>query len=253
MVGTGTSSGGAGSGGPSSRAHTRTAVVWRGLAGSIDGFAPGARVLDIGGGTGGFAVRVAEQGHQVTVVDPSPDALAILGRRSSETQVSDRVRGVQGDLAQLADLVAAGELASEFDLVMCHGVLEVVDAPAAALQVLAERVRPGGVLSLLVAQRHAAVVARATAGHLAQALATLRGSDVPRRFTADEVSALLVAAGFTDTTMHAVRVFTDLVPSTLVDLEPGAGNLLAELEEEVAERPEYLALATQIHALSRRP
>ena len=248
MVGAGTSSSGA-----SSRAHTRTAVVWRALSRRIHDLPAGAQVLDIGGGTGGFAVRVAEQGHQVTVVDPSPDALAILGRRSSETQVSDRVRGVQGDLSTVADLVAAGELAADFDLVMCHGVLEVVDDPAAALRVLAERVRPGGVLSLLVAQRHAAVVARAMAGHLTQALATLRAQDSPHRFTVEEISALLEDAGFTETTMHAVRVFTDLVPSSLVDLEPGAGGLLAELEEEVAERPEYLALGTQVHALSRRP
>ena len=28
---------------------------------------------------------------------------------------------------------------------------------------------------------------------------------------------------------------------------------IAELEQEVAERPEYLALATQIHALAHRP
>jgi 2-polyprenyl-3-methyl-5-hydroxy-6-metoxy-1,4-benzoquinol methylase len=248
MVGAGTSSSGG-----SSRAHTRTAVVWRGLVEHLADLPAQAEVLDIGGGTGGFAVRVAEQGHRVTVVDPSPDALAILGRRSSETQVSDRVRGVQGDLSTLADLVAAGELAADFDLVLCHGVLEVVDDPGAAMRVLAERVRPGGVLSLLVAQRHAAVVARATAGHLSQALATLRGSDTTRRFTVEEISSLLDGAGFGSTTMHAVRVFTDLVPSSVVDIEPGAGGLLAELEEEVAERPEYLALGTQVHALARRP
>lgn len=243
--------------GAGASAHsTRTAVVWRGLAERLAGLPAQAQVLDIGGGTGGFAVRVAEHGHQVSVVDPSPDALAILDRRSSETQVSDRVRGVQGDLSTLADLVAAGEVAAQFDLVMCHGVLEVVDDPASAVQALAGRVRSGGVLSLLVAQRHAAVVARASAGHLAQALATLRGQDAqdtPRRFTVAEVSALLDGAGFTDTTMHAVRVFTDLVPSSVVDIEPGAGGLLAELEEEAAERPEYLALGTQLHALSRRP
>jgi hypothetical protein len=45
-----------------------------------------------------------------------------------------------------------------------------------------------------------------------------------------------------------VRVFGDLVPSSLVDLEPGASAALAALEEAVAERPEYLALATQVHA-----
>ena len=244
---------GASSSAAGSHAHLRTAVVWQGLAQQLATLPAQAEVLDVGGGTGGFAVRVAEQGHRVTVVDPSPDALAILGRRSAETQVADRVRGVQGDISQLADLVAAGEVATEFDLVLCHGVLDVVDDPAEALQRLAERLRPGGDLSLLVAQRHAAVLARASAGRLAQALATLRGVDPARRFTVPEISELLAQAGLTETTMHAVRVFTDLVPSALVDLEPGAAGLLAELEQEVAERPEYLALATQVHALSRRP
>ena len=37
--------------------------------------------------------RVAELGHRVTVVDPSPDALAILARRAEERGVADRVAG----------------------------------------------------------------------------------------------------------------------------------------------------------------
>ncbi|MEZ5095109.1 MAG: hypothetical protein R2731_02675 [Nocardioides sp.] len=37
-----------------------------------------------------------ELGHQVLVVDPSPDALAALARRA-ESGVTDRVTGVQGD------------------------------------------------------------------------------------------------------------------------------------------------------------
>ena len=72
----------------------------------------------------------------------------------------------------------------------------------------------------------------------------------PRRFTSEELSVLLVGAGFADVALHAVRVFSDLVPSSLVDLEPGAGAALAALEEAVAGRPEYLALATQVHALA---
>ena len=78
-------------------------------------------------------------------------------------------RAVQGDLACLLD---AGHAAGA-DLVLCHGVLEVVDDPAAALAAIREVLRPGGRLSLLVAQRHAAVIARAMAGHVAQALALL--------------------------------------------------------------------------------
>ena len=237
------------------RTAARTTVVWNGLRDALDvpGADKGLQVVDIGGGTGGFAVRVAELGHQVTVVDPSPDALAILGRRAEESGVADRVRAVQGDLDTLPDVVPAGSA----DAVLCHGVLEIVDDPARALAAIGTALRPGGVLSLLVNQRHAAVVARAMAGHFGQARDLLDAApgaapNHPRRFTVDELAALLDRAGFELTATHAVRVFVDLVPSSLVDLEPGAADRLVELELAVAERPEYLTLATQVHTLATR-
>ena len=60
------------------------------------------------------------------------------------------------------------------------------------------------------------------------------------------------AAGLSVTAVHAVRVFSDLVPGSLLDLEPGATQALVELEQAVAERPDYLPLATQLHLLARR-
>jgi SAM-dependent methyltransferase len=232
------------------RGQARTAVVWDALQ---DALAPlsDATVLDIGGGTGGFAVRVAELGHRVTVVDPNPDALAILDRRAEEQGVAERVTGVQGDLAGLHDLVPAGTV----DLVLCHGVLEIVE-PEAALDAIRQVLRPGGLLSLVVNQRHAAVLARAMAGSFQQALALLEpggGTDdrtMAHRFTADEVGGLLDRAGFDVVAMHAVRVFVDHVPSALVDLEPGAAEALVALERAVANRRDYLTLGTQLHALA---
>ena len=50
--------------------------------------------------------------------------------------------------------------------------------------------------------------------------------------------------------MHGIRVFADLVPGALLDLEPGATAALLELERAVADRPEYLPLATQLHVLA---
>jgi SAM-dependent methyltransferase len=240
---------------PAGRGSTRTAVVWSGLE-------PGLRgeprdVLDIGGGTGGLAVRIGALGHRVVVVDPSPDALAALDRRAREHDVA--VTGRQGDLSTLLDVVARDSA----DLVLCHGVLEVVDDPAAALATLAAVVRPGGTLSLLVAQRYAAVVARAMAGHFHQALDLLDPTTGPglqsshhgragRRFTSDELTALAAGAGFAVDAVHGIRVFTDLVPGSLLDLEPGATAALVELEQAVASRPEYLPLATQLHLLAHR-
>jgi S-adenosylmethionine-dependent methyltransferase len=231
-----------------SRGSTRTAVVWSALQPTLGG--DPLDVLDIGGGTGGLAVRIGELGHRVTVVDPSPDALAALDRRAREHDVA--VTGRQGDLVSLLDVVGPDSA----DLVLCHGVLEVVDDPADALATLGRVLRPGGVLSLLVAQRYAAVVARAMAGHFQQALAMLDSTDpqgrAGRRFTHGELSALVHEAGLTADAVHGIRVFTDLVPGSLLDLEPGAPAALVELEQAVAARPEYLPLATQLHLLAHR-
>ena len=237
------------------RQSVRTGVVWtavQALLGDTD--AAPARIVDVGGGTGGFAVPLAQLGHCVEVIDPSPDALAALDRRAREADVADRVTGQQGDLADLATLVDTA------DLVLCHGVLDVVDDPAAALATIASVLRPGGHLSLLVAQRHAAVVARAMAGHFQAARdllddpsaggrASARGG---HRFTAEELAPMLTSAGLTTVTVHGVRVFADLVPGSLLDLEPGASAALVELEAAVSTRAEFLPLATQLHVLARR-
>ncbi len=238
------------------RTAARTAVVWDAVRAQLQGTGE-QQVLDIGGGTGGFAVRVAALGNRITVIDPSPDALAALARRADEEGVADRVTGLQGDLGTLRDLAPEGGA----DLVLCHGVLGLVDDPDTALQAIASVLRPGGALSLLVSQRHAAVLARAMAGHFAQAMRLLEG-DAERpagehrssehRFTAEELTGLLESAGFGIHTTHGIRVFTDLVPSSLLDLEPGAAAAMLELERAVSERPEYLSLASQLHLVATR-
>ncbi|MGW1347522.1 class I SAM-dependent methyltransferase [Kribbella sp. NPDC002412] len=243
------------------RRSVRTALVAEALRVALAGRArvdpeAGLDIVDLGGGTGGFAVPLAVEGHRVTVVDPSPDALASLERRASDEGVSALVRGVQGDAAELPGL--AGE--SSADAVLCHGVLEVVDDPVQALQAMASVLREGGVLSLLVAQRNAVVLARALAGHLAEARIALQDPDgrwgatdpMPRRFDEAGIIAQLADAGFMVHTVHGVRTFADLVPSAFVDSEPGAAESLAELERAASQHPAFRALATQLHILATR-
>jgi S-adenosylmethionine-dependent methyltransferase len=233
------------------RTAARTAGVWDAVRTLLEGSGE-QQVLDIGGGTGGFAVRVAAQGNRITVIDPSPDALAALTRRADEEGVADRVIGLQGDLGNLRELAPEEGV----DLVLCHGVLGLVDDPAGALDAIVSVLRPAGALSLLVSQRHAAVLARAMAGHFTQAKALLDAEPDHRtgehRFTVEELTGLLEGAGLDIRSNHGIRVFTDLVPSSLLDLEPGSSAALLELERAVSERPEFLTLASQLHVVATR-
>jgi SAM-dependent methyltransferase len=243
---------------PRTRTGVRTAVVWDYLRGVLDDLAGDGtvRVLDAGGGSGGFAVPLARLGHDVTVVDPSPDSLAALERRAAETGATDHIHARQGDAAGLPGLVPAGS----FDLVLCHSVLEVVDDPGEALAAISQSLRSGGVASVLAANRTAAVLGRVSAGRLAEARRLLAdthgttgaGDPLLRRFTLDELDLLLATAGLRVQTVHGVRVFADTVPPALLDGDPQAVDDLLALERAAAERADYLALATQLHLLARR-
>jgi SAM-dependent methyltransferase len=244
------------------RAHVspRTAVVWSVLQDELSRRAaaaqPAASVLDLGGGSGVFAVPLAELGHRVTVVDTSPDALATLQRRAAEVGVADLVSAVSGDV----DVLPADVGRAAYDLVLCHGLLEVVDDPAKTLATVADAVRPGGCASILVASRAATVLSRALGGHPADALRALtdpggRWSETDsmlRRFDVAGLGALVGEAGLTVEAVHGVRVVADLVPGALVDAVPGAAEALRELELAAAAIPPYRDIATQLHVLARR-
>ncbi|MFJ3245715.1 class I SAM-dependent methyltransferase [Streptomyces sp. NPDC094154] len=240
------------------RASLRTAVVWEVLHDALDHRVKASGrdsldVLDTGGGSGNFAVPAARLGHRVTVVDPSPNALFALERRAAEAGVAERVRGVQGDAHGLFDVVEPGG----YDAVLCHGVLEYVDDPAEGVRNAVAALRSEGILSVLAAGLGGAVLARALAGHFKEARQALddpegrwgEGDPMPRRFTAEQLTALVEGAGLRVGAVHGVRIFADLVPGVLVDTEPGALDALLKLEAAAAERPAFHSVATQLHVL----
>ncbi|GAA1627884.1 methyltransferase domain-containing protein [Actinoplanes couchii] len=232
----------------------RTAAVWAVLRRELqrqDGRE--LTVLDVGGGTGGFAVPLAEAGHRVTVIDASPDALAALTRRAADAGVADRIRAVQGDGDALATLVEPGSA----DLVLCHSVIEVVDDPSGVVSAIATALRPGGAVSVLVAGRAAAILGRAVNGHLRAAAALVTdpaGRAGPRdtllrRYDADTAGELLTAAGLQVEETHGVRVIADLLPATVLEEDPQA---VLELEIELSARAPFRDIASQLHLFARK-
>ena len=219
------------------------------LEGQLAGWSqrhPGRDVVDLGGGTGGMAMALGAAGYRVRVVDPSPDALAALERRTAEQGLGETVTGVQGDATDLIELVGTGSA----DLVVCHKVLEVVDDPAEALAAIVGVLRPGGALSLVVAQRHAAVLTQALAGHIAQARRTWLD---PARYDRQRILDLVATAGFMTIAIHGVGAVADHVAEAVLDAEPGAHAELLALEAEVAADPAFQALAPHLHVFAVRP
>ena len=235
----------------------RAAAVWAALDPLVAAGSP-LRVLDVGGGSGNSAVHLARMGHDVTVVDPSADALATLNRRADNAGVGARVHGVQGDGDLLHEVVPTGEGGGDYDLALCHSVLEVVDDPGTTLRELARALRPGGTASVATANRAGAVLARAVSGHPVEALALLEDRDpaprrasrpARRRFTPADLLDLVEAAGLQPGSWRGVSVVADLL-----DVTSGADpEAVRRLELALAGSSPYRDVAAGLHLLATRP
>jgi S-adenosylmethionine-dependent methyltransferase len=235
------------------RDGARSTLVWDVLQDVVATLAarsgrPALDIVDVGGGTGGFAVPFAALGHHVTVVDPSPDALAAAQRRAAEMQVA--LTAVQGEADGLDSLVGR----SAADLVICHNVLEYVDSPAAAMAAIARVLRSGAAVSVLAANMVSAVLQRALAGRYAEARRLLdeggAGAGVPRRFTLAELTSLIEGAGLRAGDAHGIRVFAGLLPGAGAD--PSSADALRDLEEAAAVYPALRDIAARLHVLGHR-
>lgn len=213
------------------------------------------RVLDCGGGSGRVAVPVAELGADVTVVDISADALATLTRRAAEAGVADRVHAVQGDVESIADAVGS----NLFDLALVHAVLDAVD-PATALASVASTLRPGGLVSIVVANPVASVLAKVLAGDLDAAVGELRlaAGSKGRGDQLDRPALVQLCndAGLVVEQVRGEGVFSEFIPTSAADGMTQAGGeatqIVAEMETLCASMPPYRDIAARLNVVARR-
>jgi len=232
----------------------------------------GAHVLDCGGGTGAVAVALAEAGADVTVVDLSVDALATLQRRANEAGVPERVHALPADLESddFAGLLGGIAPTPGFDIILAHDVLEVlssVDHASALLATLAQNLRPGGLLSLVVANPVSSALAHTMLGDHAAALAqvrqlaeiasggsatTLRPQGKDMRLAIGQIQTLCAAAGLRVERVQGVGVFTELVSGNGHTLTPDDEDLVEELERIASQLPPFRDIASRLWVVTRR-
>lgn len=107
----------------------------------------GASVLDIGGGQGQFSLELARQGATVSLCDISAEMLQLA-------QDQFAAAGLPLISRQCALQQVSEYFPQQYDIVLNHAVLEWLADPFAALPLLAEKVKPGGWLSLMFYNLH---------------------------------------------------------------------------------------------------
>jgi SAM-dependent methyltransferase len=95
----------------------------------------GARVLDVGVGTGWTSIFLAQAGYDVTALDLVPANIEMTERRASQWGVD--VTGVVADMDDFA-------LDAEFDFVLIYDALHHSNRQRVVLERIAEHLRPGG-------------------------------------------------------------------------------------------------------------
>ncbi len=225
--------------------------------------APGSRVLDVGGATGVHSRWLADDGHEVTLLDPVPAQVA----RAAEV---DTFSALVGDARDLPSADAS------FDAVLLLGPLYHLVSAADRATALAEArrvMRPGGALFAQgIGRLTAFTEAVTTRGFpdLGQAdLEILRtgvwfsmhgGFPGGHLHSVAQLRQEVTAAGFTDVVVHGLEGpgtgALELVAedARLVEL---AVELAERLEEQLVGRPSALdALAERsphLLAVGRRP
>ncbi len=207
------------------------------------------RVLDVGGGLGQISQRLAALGHHVVLSEP---ALPMLERAQNlfvENNIDTaNVQFLQASIQQLPEVLPE----QQFDVVVCHAVLEWLAEPLETLGQLLRWIKPEGCLSLAFYNRESIVWKNLLKGNInkarAEDLAGEAGSLTPQSpQSAPAVLAWLQQNRLDVVQVTGIRCLHDyLYPG--VKIEP---DTLLSLERELGQQEPYKWLGRYIHVIAR--
>ena len=241
-----------------SKGYIRLGVLWADLCGAVPEIRAGKlTVLDVGGGMGQIATRLARLGHSVTLADPSEEMLD----KARDTVSREALNNVTLICSSAQDL--SRHVTASFDLVLCHAVLEWVASPDTLIEAVAPFVKPSGTLSLMFYNQNAAVFKSVLRGDFetyaspgaareAEASSPVKddsdGFSGARALRAETVTHLLQEHGLRVAHKTGIRIFHDHVAELKEDQLPA----LLELEKNYRHIEPFASLAQHIHLICRR-
>lgn len=238
-------------------------ITWRYLEPYVPS-SPTALVLDAGGGTGRWTVRMAKKGCKVVLVDISDRMLDVARERITREGLQQRIEIKKGDLARLA---YPEEM---FDMVLCEHTLFLFENQDQLVKELVSVLKKNAPLVISAQNRYAQSLAHLPDNpvleKLAQALNVLLGIEYDamtqdgalkiHSLAPDEFRALLERNGLHVAKIVCKGVTTPLriAPQFVLTNEYSEDvfDRMLRLELAFCEREDALALAAHLQAIAHK-
>lgn len=238
------------------KGHIRLAVLQRDLDALLAtlpmSFPQGKklRILDAGGGFGPLSQGLAALGHSVVLCDLSADMLALAQEQVTEKGIAEQFDFIHGPIQalQVSDI-------GQFDLILCHAVLEWVEHQAELLACLAALLVDEGHLSLMFYNRDGLLYHSLVMGHFDYVYADLvkkrRQKLTPGWPCRPEVvNDWLQQLGFAITDRSGVRVIHDYMTNKQVRQDQAEEVIAMELAH--AKVAPFMHLGRYLHVVAQK-
>jgi len=231
----------------------REQVLWQDLKGCLARLPEGPlRILDAGGGLGQFSCKLAELGHEVVLCDLSQEMLSLARQELERAGVAERVTLVH---SAIQDYLAE-QPPGQFDLILCHAVLEWLAEPKPVVVGLIRALAPCGILSLTFYNKNAMLFHNLICGNFGYVKAGLKRKKRVRLTPGNPLYPEQVYDWIGRTGAHiigktGVRCFHDY----LRDKQHQQHKLeeLLQLEQRYARQEPYVSLGRYVHVMVQQP
>ena len=199
-------------------------------------------ILEIGGGTGVMSAHLASLGHNIVLTDASKEVLE-QAKVSLDPFTNVEIRHQY--LQEIKDI-------HDFDMVLCHAVLEWLEAPYEAITNLYNSMRKGATLSLSFFNQDANLFANAIYGNFDYIAKGMKAKKQVRLNPNQPLSAMKVvefceSIGFNILDKSGVRCFHDYMRD--ISHQSAKYEDLLAVERQYHRQQPYLWLGKYFHLM----
>ncbi|MEO8609926.1 MAG: methyltransferase domain-containing protein [Chloroflexota bacterium] len=215
-------------------------------------------ILDAGGGSGRDAIRLAQQGHSITLLDYSEAMLRGAKQDAEASNVSTKIQLQLGKIEDIPTLFPT----PQFDVIVFNNVIQYVADARDAIQAVCQPLLPGGFLSLTSINRFSMAYREALLkldldsafNQLDQhQMYTETFDTITTVYSAEELIPFIQAVGCEVVGHYGIRCINDYIADNQRKHDPAFYAELERLEIAMSDHYPYYLLARIFQIVAQKP